>query len=213
MKILVVGATGALGREVLAEALRCGHDNAALVRDRRRAALEDSIETIEGDVLRAASLARAVSDRDAVICALGTPSPRQPSTLLRAGTKNLVAAMREQRVGRLVCVTLLGVGGSRTHASFVYRELILRALAPMVPDKEAQEQVVRESGLEWTLVRPPRITGTGARDRVRVLHEGDPGRVGHVARADLASFLVECTTHGRHTAEAVTVGSLPTRRR
>ncbi len=90
-----------------------------------------------------------------VICALGTPTPRKPSTLLRDGTENLIAAMTEHDVRRLVCVTLLGAGASRSQCSLIYRELILRVLAPMLPDKEAQEQVVRASDRDWVLVSAP----------------------------------------------------------
>lgn len=207
MKILVVGATGALGRDVVAEALHRRHQTAALVRDRGRATFPAGVEMVQGDVLRLPSLAPAVSGRDAVVCALGTPSPRQRSTLLREGTSNLVEAMRREGVRRLVCVTLLGVGDSRANASFFYRSVLLRALAPMVPDKEAQEQVVRASRLQWILVRPPRFTGGTSRADLHVLAEGKAGRVGHLVRADLASFLVDCAANDRYVGSAVTVGS------
>jgi uncharacterized protein YbjT (DUF2867 family) len=74
MRILVVGATGGLGREVVGEAQARGHQIAALVRNPRRAALPDGVVVIEGDVLARASLMPALEGRDAVICALGTPS-------------------------------------------------------------------------------------------------------------------------------------------
>jgi uncharacterized protein YbjT (DUF2867 family) len=207
MRILVVGATGALGRDIVAEALRAGHQTAALVRDPGRAALPAQAPMLEGDVLNAQSLVTAVSGTDAVICALGTPSPRRPSTLLREGSENLVAAMTQEGSRRLVCVTLLGAGPSRSSASFVYRAIILRVLAPMVPDKEAQEKVVRESGLDWTLVRPPRFTGGRARGDIRVIAEGQPGRAGHVVRRDLARFVVDCASKELYVGQAVAVGS------
>lgn len=207
VKVLVVGATGALGRDIVAEALSAGQQTAALVRDPGRAALPSGVQVMQGDVLRAGSLAAAVRAADAVICALGTPSPRRPSTLLREGSQNLVAAMRQEGRRRLVCVTLLGVGPSRSSASFLYRTVILRVLAPMVPDKEAQEDVVRASGLDWTLVRPPRFTGGRGRGSVRVIAQGQPGRVGHVVRADLARFLVDCASKDLYVGQAVAVGS------
>src|SRR6266700_4697433 len=148
MRLLVVGATGGLGQDVVADAVARGHHTAALLRNPAHTAFPDPVEIVPGDVLDPSSLAPAVSGREAVICALGTPSPRTPSTLLEQGTRNLVAAMSQQGVGRLVCVTLLGTGSSRANASFLYRTAILRMLAPMVPDKEAQEQVVRASDLD-----------------------------------------------------------------
>lgn len=115
--------------------------------------------TIAGNVLDPPSLERAVSGREAVICVLGTPSPREVTTMLADGTANIVKAMERMDVARLVCVTLLGVEGSRSNAALFYRHVTLRVLAPMVPDKENQERVVRDSGLDWVLVRPPTFVG------------------------------------------------------
>lgn len=116
-------------------------------------------------------------------------------------------AMDQAGVRRLVCVTLLGTGTSRANASLIYRQVILRALAPMLPDKQAQEGVVRSSGLDWTLVRPPRFTGGKPSGELRVIAEGQPGRVGPTVRADLAGFVLDCATDNRHLREAVAVGS------
>jgi uncharacterized protein YbjT (DUF2867 family) len=127
--------------------------------------------------------------------------------LLEQGTKNLVVAMSSEGVRRLACVTLLGTGSSRANASFFYREVILRVLAPMLPDKEAQEQAVRASDLEWVLVRPPRFVAGKRRGSIRVIREGERGRLGHVVRADLARFIVECVTTNTYVHEAVMVGS------
>lgn len=207
MKILIVGATGALGRDVTEAALQDGHDIAALVRQPTRAELPETVELVAGDVLDAASLRTAVEGRDAVICALGSPSPRRASTLLEEGTRNLVSAMDRAGVRRLVCVTLLGTGTSRANASLIYRKVVLRALAPMLPDKQAQEDVVRSSNLDWTLVRPPRFSGGKPGGDLRVMAEGQPGRVGHIVRADLARFLLDCATDNRHLREPVAVGS------
>jgi uncharacterized protein YbjT (DUF2867 family) len=149
----------------------------------------------------------ALAGRDAVICELGTPSPRRASTLLRDGTQNLVAAMTEAGVRRLVCVTLVGLGPSRANCSLFYREVILRVLAPMVPDKQAQEQVVRSSDLDRVPIRPPRFTEGRPRGTVKVIREGQRGRLGRVVRADLARFLVDCASEGGYSREALAVGS------
>ena len=207
MRILVVGATGGLGRDVVAEAVAGGRETAALVRDPSRAALPGEVEIAQGDVLVRASMIGPLKGRDAVICALGTPSPRQRSTLLEQGTANLVGVMGEVGVRRLACVTLLGVGHSRANASLFYREVILRVLAPMVPDKERQEQVVRNSGLEWVLVRPGRFVEGKRSGVLRVVREDESGRVGHVMRGELARFLLECVTSDAYVGQAVVVGS------
>jgi uncharacterized protein YbjT (DUF2867 family) len=207
VKILVVGATGGLGRMAVSQAVERGHDVSALVRDPLAATnLPDRVLQVRGDVLDPASLAPAVDGCDAVICALGTPSPRKSSSLLEDGTRNLVEAMKRSNVERLVCVTLLGTADSKSNASLFYRHVILRVLAPMVPDKENQERVVRDSGLEWVLVRPPRFV-KGRRKRLRVLRSGERGRVGHVARQQLASVLIDVCQGPDYVHEAIVVGS------
>jgi uncharacterized protein YbjT (DUF2867 family) len=177
-----------------------------LVRDPARANLPEPVVKVRGDVLDPVSLGPAVEGRDAVVCALGTPSPRQASSLLEDGTRNLVAAMERASVPRLVCVTLLGTADSKRNASPLYRYVILRALAPMVPDKENQERVVRDSGLEWVLVRPPRFVNE-SRGQPRVLRSGDKGRVGHVSRQGLARVLIDAAERPDYVHQAIVVGS------
>ncbi len=150
-----------------------------------------------GDVLVPESLDAAVTDQDAVVCALGTSSPRRPSTLLGEGTRNLVEAMARQGVRRLVCVALLGVGDSVRDASLPYRRLILPLLRPMLPDKQQQEHAVRSSDLDWVIVRPPRFVDGKATGAARIIADGEPGRVGKVVRKDLAGILVELATTDR----------------
>ncbi len=134
MWLLVVGATGGLGRAVLDSALARGHEVSALVRNPQTA----EVRSLQGDVLDPASMEPAVGGHDAVVCALGTPSPRTATTLLEEGTANLVEVMTRLQVSRLVCVTLLGVGQSRANTALLYRHIILRLLAPMVPDKQTR---------------------------------------------------------------------------
>lgn len=117
MRLLVVGATGSLGRLAVTEAARRGHDVAALVRDPARTNLPEPMVKVRGDVLDPVSLDSAVAGRNAVVCALGTPSPRQASSLLEDGTRNLVAAMKRASIPQLACVTLLGTAGSNRNAS------------------------------------------------------------------------------------------------
>jgi uncharacterized protein YbjT (DUF2867 family) len=207
VNVLVVGATGGLGRAIVDEALTRGHDVTALVRDPARAGFGEEVRTVEGDVLKPQTLSPAVRGKDAVLCALGTPSPRKPITLLEDGTRNLVAAMEQEGVPRLVCVTLLGVAESRANASFLYGNVILRVLAPMVPDKENQERVVRESGLDWVLVRPPRFGEKKRNARPRVIRAGDPDRVGSVRREDLARVVVDAAERDEYVGQAIVVGS------
>jgi putative NADH-flavin reductase len=188
---LVIVATGGQGRSVVADAVQRGHEVRALVRDRARSDLPDAVRPVQGDVLDPASLDTAVERRDAVICVLGTASARHASSLLEHGTRNLTEAMKRAGVSRLVCVTLLGTADCKRNALALYRHVILRVLGPMVFDKENQERVVRDSGLEWVLVCDPRRFVNRARAQPRVILSGENVRVGHVSRRHFAGVVID----------------------
>jgi putative NADH-flavin reductase len=134
----VVGATGGLGQKVVVESLTRGHEITALARDPSGAALPEAVQVVKGDVLDRASLKSVLVGRDAVICGLGRPA--RGGRAAAAGRHSEPCRGDDRGVRRLVCVTLLGLGSSRANRSVFYREVILRVLAPMVADEQAQEQ-------------------------------------------------------------------------
>lgn len=109
MKLLVIGATGATGLEIVQQALQAGHQVTALVRDAAKAVFPAGVTCAVGDVLDGDSLSRALSVQEAVICALGSgpTGPFKEMTLLSVGTRNLIGAMQAQNANRLVCITLV----------------------------------------------------------------------------------------------------------
>ncbi len=168
--------------------------------------MAEALRVVRGDVLVAESLGAAVAGQEAVISALGSPNPRKPTTLLSAGTRNLVAAMERHGVRRFVCVTILGAGDSRRHATFFYRTFVLQFFVkPMLEDKERQEREIRQSNLDWIIVRPPRFTDEPARGDYRVIPDAR-GVVGKVARADLAAFMLAQLEDDRYVRKAPIVG-------
>jgi putative NADH-flavin reductase len=208
VKVLIVGATGGLGMEMLRRAPERGHEATALARDPSTVQGQDErLRAVRGDVLDPASVESAVRGQDAVLSALGTPNPRKPSTLLSEGTKNLVDAMKRNGVERLVCVTILGTGDSgRRHGRLFYKLFVLGYFVkPMLEDKERQEVVIRQSGLEWTIVRPPRYTDEPESGNYRVITDSG-GRIGKIGRKDLAGFMLVQLDDTSHVRRAVAVG-------
>ena len=208
MRLLIVGATGGLGKELLDRALGQGHEVAVLVRDPARPGSQDEhLRVVRGDVLNPASMESAVREQDAVVSTLGTPSPRKPSTLLSEGTKNVVEAMERHGVRRLVCVTILGTNDSgRRHGNPFYRLFVLGfVVRPMLEDKEHQEEVIRRSNLEWTIVRPPRYTDEPRGGGYQIIADGG-ARVGKMGRADLANFMLHQLDDHSYVHKAVVVG-------
>lgn len=194
MRILVIGATGGTGREIVRQGLDRGHEITAFVRKPRRLpGPSASFHIVRGDVLDPASLDKAVREQDAVLCALGHKRWLGPSRILSTGTANLVQAMRAHGVRRLVCETSLGVGNSFGRMGLYYTLFVVPIILPFYFwDKHRQENVVRESDLDWVIVRPGELTNGGARGR---LHTGPA--VGNwlwtvrISRADVAGFMLK----------------------
>lgn len=197
MKILVTGATGGTGQQIVREAQAQGHDVTALVRSRSKAApLLPGASLEEGDARDPLVVSRALRECDAVISALGTRKiqPFRDVTLMSKATRTLVAAMQAQEVPRFICITGLGAGDSAGHGGFVYDRLIKPILLRKIyQDKDRQEEVVRESGLDWIIVRPTVLTDKPATDRIRAISDLSGFHGGTIPRADVATFVVALT--------------------
>ncbi|MGJ7557643.1 NAD(P)-dependent oxidoreductase [Variovorax sp. RB3P1] len=192
-KVLVLGATGGTGRLIVKQALARGHEVHALVRSPEKASgLEGATITV-GDASDERALRNALRGMDAVISALGTPaSPLREVTALSTATRALVGAMRAQGVQRLVCITGMGAGDSAGHGGFFFDRLIFPALLRKVyADKNRQEAIVRDSGLDWVLVRPSVLNDKASGPTVRALTDLSGFHGGTIARADAASFVLD----------------------
>lgn len=193
MKILVLGATGATGRLIVSKAVAEGYKVIALVRSKAKAADLTGAELVEGDARDPAALARALAGCDAVVSSLGTPmSPFREVTLLSTATRALVGVMAQENVQRLVCITGLGAGDSRGHGGFFFDRLFLPLMLRKVyEDKDRQEDAIRASTLDWTIVRPTVLNDKPARGRAQALTDLSGIHGGTIARADVADFVVQ----------------------
>jgi len=195
-KILVLGATGGTGRLIVGQAVARGYDVAALVRSPDAARHLGGARLIVGDARDETILRQALRGRDAVISALGTPaSPRREVTLLSTATRALVSAMKAEQVARLVGITGMGAGDSAGHGGFLFDKLIFPLLLRKVyADKNRQEALIRDSGLDWVLVRPSVLNDKPARGDVRALTDLTGFHGGTIARADVAAFVLDQVT-------------------
>jgi putative NADH-flavin reductase len=138
-------------------------------------------------------LRQSLKGREAVVSALGTPaSPLREVTLLSTATHALVSAMKSEQVSRLVCVTGMGAGDSAGHGGFFFDNLIFPILLRKVyVDKNRQESIVRNSGLDWVLVRPSVLNDKPSRGVVRALTDLSDFHGGTISREDVAKFVLE----------------------
>jgi uncharacterized protein YbjT (DUF2867 family) len=194
--LLVIGASRGIGLETVRRALAAGHRVRALARGAAAIALDQpGLEKVAADALDAAAVTKAVEGADAVIQSLGASHGPQAilsgTTIFSKATRILIDAMRATAVRRLVAVTGLGAGDSRGHGGFLYDALIFPlVLKRIYDDKDVQEQMIRASGLEWTIVRPGLLTSGPATGQARALIDPGEWRAGSISRADVAEFLV-----------------------
>ncbi len=193
MKILVLGATGATGRLIVSTAIAKGYEVVALVRSKVKAADLVGAELIEGDARDSAALTRAIAGCDAVVSSLGTAmSSFKEVTLLSTATRALVGVMEQQNIRRLVGITGLGAGDSRGHGGFFFDRLLLPLMLRKVyDDKNRQEDAIRASKLDWTIVRPMVLNDKQARGSIKALTDLSGVHGGTIARADVAEFVVQ----------------------
>ena len=196
MKVLVLGATGATGRLIVGKAVAEGHDVIALVRSKAKAIDLAGAGLVEGDARDPAALTRAIAGCDAVVSSLGTAmSPFREVTLLSTATRALVDVMAQQNIHRLVCITGLGAGDSRGHGGFFFDRLFLPLMLRKVyEDKDRQEDAIRASTLDWTIVRPTVLNDKPARGRIKALTDLTDVHGGTIARSDVADFVVQQLT-------------------
>lgn len=182
MRVLVVGASRGTGAELVAELVERGHVVTAFAR--RPGAHPDGVRTVTGDVLDADAVAKAMVGQDAVAVTLGIPDnpfrvrltrrASAPLDVRSAGTRVVLDAMREHGVGRLVVQSTYGIGDTFRHLPLALKAFFVLGIKPQVEDHERQEQMVRESGLAWTIVRPT------------VLHDEPTDEPAYVGADDLA---------------------------
>ena len=196
MRIAVLGATGGIGGHVLDWALDAGHTVHALAR--RPGALPPAagLAVTAGDALDPLAVADVIAEADAVVSALGPRGARSPD-LLAGAAANIVAGMEKSGARRLVCVSAAGafIAGD-PHMNRLVKIILPRVLSRQFADTRRMEDVVRQSGLDWTMVRATRLTDGPATGRYRVAPDYPPRGGWKISRADVARFIAGVVTEG-----------------
>ncbi|HKQ51587.1 MAG TPA: SDR family oxidoreductase [Pyrinomonadaceae bacterium] len=193
MKLLVIGATRGIGLEVVQKALEAGHEVTALARSPQNFSVQhEKLRVVKGDILDQSSIERALEGQDVVCVTIGIGLTRKPVSIFSEGTRKVVEAMKKSQCRRLVCVTGIGAGDSRGHGGFLYDKIFAPLfLKTIYEDKDRQERIVRESGLDWVIVRPGFLTNGPRTGKYRALTELGGVKSGKISRADVADFIVK----------------------
>ncbi|GAB3745678.1 NAD(P)-dependent oxidoreductase [Microlunatus parietis] len=210
MRITVFGAHGLTGRLLTEQALAAGHEVAAVTRRPDSFPLHhDRLEVVGADVLDSAAVDAAVAGREAVLSTLGVPASREPISTYSRGVINVIAAMRRHRVRRLAVVSSSGVDPRPyTDGGILFNRVLLpyvtRVLGKtLYDDMRRMEALVRDSELDWTIVRPSGLFHLPSITDYTVVEGHADGRF--TARVDVAASLLALLDDDRHVRRTVSV--------
>lgn len=192
MKLLILGASGGVGRLAVAEALAAGHSVTAQSRNAARlAALPEAVRRIVADPSDPEALIPAVDGQDAVLYALGMRGFGE-TRLFSETTRALIDAMQRCAVPRLVAITGVGAGETRGHGGWLYDRLVFPLFtARRYADKNRQEALIAASGLDWTVLRPAPFAARAPATPLEVHETVTPGLVlTAITRAETARLAV-----------------------
>ena len=194
MKLTIFGATGATGTCLTRQALAAGHDVTAVVRDPLRLAVpaHQRMRIITADVMDPASITPAIAGADAVITAVG-PRGTGPTTIIHDSARSIVQAMQETGTRRLLEISgsVVADEGESPYLRYLLKPVARRTfLRQVCADMRAGEDEIRESNLDWTIFRPPSLTGKPAKGTYRTAIDRNLPHGFSVSRADLAACML-----------------------
>ena len=196
MRLAILGATGGIGGHLLTWALDNGHFVHALARKPEALAPAPGLTVFRGDAVDADAVTDVIAETDAVLSALGSRGAKTPG-LLATAASNTVAAMEKTGARRLIAVSAAGAYvQADPNMSRLIKLILPRVFATTYADVRRMEETVRESGLDWTLVRPSRLVNRPLTGQYRVAPDFTPPGGGKIARADVAHFIAATLTDG-----------------
>lgn len=207
MKLVVLGASGRIGTEVVRQAVAAGHAVTAVVREgstlqvplpelrlvAARAGVAGGLtEVVTADVMDPASIGPVLEGHDAVLSALG-PRPKGPSDILTSSARSTLRALEDSGVRRYVVVSVAGIhtGNDGPVTKYVVKPLIQRLLRESFADARRMEELIGASQLDWTIVCPPRLTNGTAKGTIRSNTEGTVRGGFTITRADVATYMLD----------------------
>jgi uncharacterized protein YbjT (DUF2867 family) len=199
MNLTVLGAAGAAGVQLVEQALAAGHQVTALARSAENLTLTNpNLHVVQGDATDRAVVSRAMKGADAVISVLGARGP-----VIAEATRAVVAAAEQAGPDRIVMLSSFAVARDRLKP--VSKLVTRMAMGSQIKDKTAGEEVLRASGLDWTIVYATLLTN-GPKTEPRVVRETEKvGMSQRISRADVASFLLQAATDGLYSRRDVIV--------
>jgi putative NADH-flavin reductase len=204
MQLLIFGASGGTGLQLVSQALEQGHHVSAFVRQPASITTQhENLSVVQGDITDEKSVGAAMPEHDAVISALGTRSGQQP--VLAEGTRIILEAMNDAGIRRSIWVSSFGAGDSLEQMGWVARNVVVPLfLKQALIEKDRQERIIMGLGQDWLIARPGGLTD-GPRTGVYREITDTKTAVGRpsISRADVADFVLKNLTDTRYLRCAV----------
>lgn len=206
MKLLVLGAAGKTGKAVVEQALSAGHEVTAFLHMPDEST-QTAVRVVVGDARDRESILTAMRGQDAVLDALGGHLPFVETTLETDTARNVIEAMTETGVRRLIVVSTIGEGESGANVHSFYKHFVMPTLLRgVMKDKASMEAEVKASAIDWTIVRPAGLTD-GERKGIKVVLPETGEKVRFITRADLAQFMIEQLGSSEYVHQAVGIAN------
>ena len=193
MQVLVFGASGRTGRELVWRALDHDHDVTAFVRDPAKLGVAHArLRTIQGDVGDASAVNRAIADHDIIVSALGVGKPLRHDQVVIDGVGHIVKAMESSGGKRLLYLSTIAVSYGRDAVGPMMRFAAKYPLRHEVGNHDVKERLIRPSAVDWTIVHAPMLTNGPWTGRYRVGEDIEEKQFfpPRLSRADVAHAMV-----------------------
>jgi putative NADH-flavin reductase len=194
MKLTIFGASGNTGHCLTEQAVSAGHEVTAVVRDPARLTVDphSQLRVVTADVMDPAAITPAVAGADAVLTAVG-PRGTGPTTVIEDSVRSIIVAMQKSGACRLLALSgsIVADEGESPYLRYLIKPLARRTFLRHVnADMAAAEGEIEASELDWTILRPPRLTGKSATGSYRLAIDRNLPHGFTVPRADLAACML-----------------------
>lgn len=193
-KIIVFGATGGTGKEVVKQALEKGFLVTAIIRNPSAFNIDHpNLKIVQGDVLQPATFEKEITGKTAVISCLGTGRSTKPTTVYSQGIKNIISEMNKADLKRLICISAVAISANKEMGFFIRtisKVVLQKILKEPYKDMCLMEKEVKNNNINWTIVRPPMLKNSKLTGEYRVAVHSHLKRPFSISRADLAHYLL-----------------------
>ncbi|MDB5179308.1 MAG: yhfK 1 [Patescibacteria group bacterium] len=200
MNILILGATGSTGKELLSQALESGHKVTALVRTPAKLTIDNAnLRVLQGDATDVAALTDAMAHNEVLLSALGAAK----GSLIADSTKAIIAAAKATGLKRVVMMSSFAVNRAQLKGA---AKLLTGMMKGLVADKANGEALLKNSGLDWTIVYATILTGDAKGAGARVVPSGEKLSLSNkIARADVAAWMLGEIRNNSYVKKDVTI--------